>query len=240
MKFSTLTGLLFLICLQSTFSQETRKRVAVFIDLPDSITHSNRGLTVFHNFEKNFSQTESLLDSVNQLVQQELQKLDPFDITVSQDSLTDLKQRLKNNDWDLLANYDLLFLISGSGFYYSSPVSTATHRYKGHGIFTNGLGKSAMLYGDYLVTIVDVDKNRSISYNTQSYRKSAYTKKLADQVYLQKYFLPKEKIKNISTEKIADIERKLLSMYTIKTTILFNDKQFQKAYNKLLKMKARD
>lgn len=232
MKIAAILFLMF-IGISNTSGQENAiKNVGVIYVLSDSIYQNHLGFTIFENFNKSYPQNDSINVIIEELLNEEIHKIKGFNACAIDFTVDEIRDIVENHDFSPISAYDIIMIVKDVG-------TTTTRGYlswsnKGRGINTEARN-IAKIYANLGVELLNTSNGiiKAYSLYSQSYelRNKAIVR------IRKKYFSPGENRKELSDEKLTDIQENLMEMYRLQAKVLFNNDQFYKTISKLFKEK---
>lgn len=232
MKIVAILLLMFIGILTTSGQENSIKNVGVIYALSDSLYHNHLGFTIFENFNKSYPQHDSINVIIKGLLTEEIHKVKGFKACTLDFSVDELRDMIENHDLSPVAAYDIIMVVKDAGT--TTTRGYQSWRNKGRGINTEARN-IAKIYANLDVELLNTSNGIIKAYDLHSQNFEFRSKALVR--IRKKYFSPGENRKELSNEKLTDIQENLMEMYRMQAKVLFDNDQFYKTVSKLFKEK---
>ena len=226
--------LLFLFpCFLSLSGQEnTPRTVGVIYELSDSIHQYHVGFTIFENFEKVYPQNKGTNKMIEEMLNREIRYITGLKVYKLDYSFKEIDHMIKTNATDPISAYDIIMVILDEGVTTSSGYIVNTH--KGRGIFTN-FTRGITIYANLGVELINTSTNKRVIYDLKNNVLSSEGVNRAVFRYKKKFLESGESKKEISDDKLTEIQNNLLEMYQMQAKKAFDPYVLSKMVSELFK-----
>ena len=217
--------LLIFTCISSTSGQERNlKNVGVIYELADSISQKHVGLTMFENFVKSYPQHDSINIIIEELLDKEIKQINGFDVHKIAFNEAEINNMIKKKKKSAISAYDMIMIIKDLGFTTYNGYLPFEH--EGRGLNSGSL-RRAEIYANLGVELINISNGKRRNYDF--YHNLNYDFEWHSNAVVRirrNYFSRGENKKELSDEKLIDMQENLLEMYRLQIKELFNEENF--------------
>lgn len=147
-------------------------------------------------------------------------------------SFKEIDHMIKTNATDPISAYDIIMVILDEGVTTSSGYIVNTH--KGRGVFTN-FTRGITIYANLGVELINTSTNKRVIYDLKNNVLSSEGVNRAVFRYKKKFLESGESKKEISDDKLTEIQNNLLEMYQMQAKKAFDPYVLSKMVSELFK-----
>lgn len=227
--------LILLTGISSTSGQDRAiKKVGVIYELSDYIYQNHMGLTIFDNFVKTYPQEDSINVIIEGLLDQQIQRIYGLEVHKLEFSFEEINNMIKKDDMAAISSYDMIMVVLDEGL--TSVNGYVVNIHKGRGINT-GVYKVAQIYANLGVELINLSNNKRMIYDLNNHVLDFNAQNIAIRRTKRKYFSPGEDKKELSNDRLIDIQKNLLEMYRLQVKKIFDSYVLFKTIDQLFKEK---
>ena len=231
---NTVILLLMFIGISSISGQENNfKKVGVIYELSDSIYQNHLGM---NNFEKSYPMEDSMNVIIEGLLDKQLRRVSGLDVHKLEFSLEEINNMIKKDSMGPISSFDMIMVIVDKGM--TSAQGYMVIHYKGRGVIT-GLTTRVQVYADLGVELINLSTNKRRDYDFKNYLSVLNLPSTAIAIVKKEFFSPGENKKELSNEKLIDIQKTLLDMYRLQIDNIFDARLLARKINVLFKEKRK-
>ena len=223
MKIASILFLLY-IGFSPVFGQDKDfKKVGIVYDLCDSIYQNHVGLIGSNVSVKSYPQDANLNLIIEGFLDNEIKNINCLEVHKLEFSAEDIYCMMVRNDLSPVSSYDMIMVVKDVGIsvvYPILPYGYYTNNYRGRGIITFITNK-AQIYANLGVELINTSNGRSRTYHLDDDLSGSEWRLKALLRTKPNYFSNDENKKELSNEKILDIQKYLVEMYRLQVFELF-------------------